>query len=224
MIHNDGFHNNAGFDLHARTTVDQFYSYIESAAFRVGETVVEIEQKQFYLDGVEHSYSELPISFGGESQYSMSIKEENRKKEIQVDLNDKSKVLFKFYKHYLTINMDTVHSDMGGAVGLLGEFPTGNMFDRDGLPMTDFEQMGFEWQVSPNDRKLFREDRSPQLPFEQCRMPTASRPARRNLRAKNQELFKQAQDACAHLSEGDNDLCLDDVMMTGDVGLAEHAW
>ena len=108
------------------------------------------------------------------------------------------------------------------ATGLMGDFSSGDMYSRDGEEILDFEHFGFEWQVNPTDPKLFRDARSPQLPYEQCRMPTAPRPARRRLR-ENSELFQQAREACASQEGSDFDLCVDDVMITGDLGIA-GAW
>ena len=70
------------------------------------------------------------------------------------------------------------------------------MVARDGEIMDNFDAYGFEWQVSPEDPQLFLEARSPQLPFEKCRMPTAARPSRRHLR-QNADLFDSASTACA---------------------------
>ena len=112
------------------------------------------------------------------------------------------------------------HSDFYGSAGMMGHYPTGAMLNREGEEMTDFTEFGFEWQVNLEDPVLFRQTRSPQLPFEQCRMPTAARPARRKLRGADAALFEAAREACAHVSGSDFDLCTDDVMATGDVGLA----
>lgn len=86
--------------------------------------------------------------------------------------------------------------------------------------MSDFDQYGFEWQVNPVDAKLFVDNCAPQLPFEQCRMPSATRPVRRKLRGADAVLFDEAAEACSHLKGSNFDLCIEDVMATGDVGLA----
>jgi hypothetical protein len=73
-----------------------------------------------------------------------------------------------------------------------------------------------------NTPRLFADaDRAPQLPYELCRMPTAARPNSRHLRA-NTALLQKAQSACsdAVTSAGDLELCIDDVMVTGELGLA----
>jgi hypothetical protein len=223
MVHSDDFHNKAGFDLHARTTMHSYYSYIESAAFRVGDYTVEIERDQFFINGVQHTKTDLPLTFGGDFKYTIAQTVDTETVEtFKVDLHEDSSIEFKFYLHYLNINVDGVNKDFMDSVGLLGEYGTGDMYSRDGALMTNFEEYSFEWQVNPEDNQLFRTARAPQLPYEQCRMPTHDRPARRHLRA-DRRLFEQAQVACAAQQGNDFDLCVDDVMMTGDVGIAE-AW
>jgi len=46
---------------------------------------------------------------------------------------------------------------------------------------------------------------------------------RRRLKSKKDEkgLLKQAKEACKYVKKGDRDLCIDDVMTTGDVEMAE---
>ena len=222
MVHSDAFHDHAGLDLHARTTIDTFYSYIESAALRVGDYTLEITQEGAYINSVLVAYDDFPMTFGDDYRYTLTmIQKDKYVKKIRMDLGDNSHIIFKFYKHYLTKNLAGTASDFGDSVGLLGEYGTGTMISRDGEEFDNFHEFGFEWQVSPEDPQLFREARSPQLPFEVCRLPTAARPGRRNLRASNNVLLDQAELACAHITGSDFNLCVDDVMMTGDLGLVE---
>ena len=87
--------------------------------------------------------------------------------------------------------------------------------------MTDMDELGLEWQVRPAEA-LFADERQPQLPYERCRMPSESsaKTTRRRLRAmQGSEIYKQASDACA--GAADFDLCVHDVVATGELGLAD---
>ena len=225
MVHSEQFHNGAGLDLHARTTIQDYFSYIETAALRVGDDTMQFFKDHFFLNGVKMSPADLPFSFGGDYKYTITAPVIEKKNPLyyqfyKVDLHEGSSLLFKFYKQYLTIDISAHPADFGDAVGLLGEYGTGNMISRSGDEMTDFQHYGFEWQVSPEDPKLFLDARAPQLPFEQCRMPSAARPARRVLRA-DTALREQANNACAHVGGSSFDLCVNDVMTTRDIGLAD---
>eukprot|EP00977_Amphora_coffeiformis_P028201 scaffold34878_cov183-Amphora_coffeaeformis.AAC.3 len=224
MVHSDSFHDGAGFDLHARTTIQDYFSYIETMAMKVGDNHMEFYNDHFYLNGMKLTPTDLPLTFG-DDMYTIEngvVEHGKNTKYYQyykVNLYESSSVLFKFYKKFLTFVIIGHPEDFADSVGLMGEFYTGDMISRDGERMHDFVEYGFEWQVAPADGSLFRSARSPQLPYELCRMPTGSRPARRRLRA-NTALYTEAQKACAHVSGKGRELCVDDVLQTGDIGLA----
>lgn len=225
LVHSKDFHEGAGLDLHVRTTIQDYFSFIETAALRVGENKLQVWSSEFVLNGMKHFSSDLPMTFGDKFKYTITelpaSEGQNPKfyKYYMVDLNGQSHIIFKFYKQYLTISVSGSQNDFGDSDGLMGEYGSGEMISRDGNVISDFSQFGFEWQVNPTDPLLFTDTRQPQLPFEACRMPTAARPVRRHLRA-NRMLAEQAHVACAHVSGSDFELCIDDVMQTNDIGLA----
>ena len=224
MVHSDSFHGE-GFDLHVRTTIDSFFSYIEAAAIRVGGHVLEVDSNKIYLDGEE---VEAPVAFkstDNKHDYLYKVVETKKNKKFTaLEADNREIVDFRFYKNYLTLSAKGTETDLYDAQGLLGSFQEGAMIDRDGKAFDrSFEEYAFEWQVNTlaGDPSLFVTDRSPQLPYERCEMPTQARPARR-LRA-DTALLKQAESACASAVGNANDfsLCVDDVMATGELGLAE---
>ena len=222
MVHSEKFHDGVGFDLHARTKIQDYFSYIETMALKVGNYRVEVHKDHFYLNDQKYTPEDLPIDFGyGYRIENGQIEHGKNKNYYQYyNVNVKgSSVLFKFYKKFLTFEITGHPEDLSDSVGLMGDYHTGDMIGRDGRKMYNFQEYGFEWQVHPGDTVLFREAKGPQLPYEQCRMPSNDRPARRRLRAAN-ALFEEAQEACAHLSGNGVDLCIDDVLQTGDIGLA----
>ena len=221
LAHSDRFHQHSGFDLHIRTTIYEFYSYIESAALQVGKFNLQVEQHGLTLDDKEVSYDSLPVSFGDEFQYTITLKEKDADHtKIRVLLHDHSEIFFTYYKHFLHILVSGNAKDFGDSVGLMGKYGTGELFARDGSIVEDFEEFAHTWQVNPEtDPQLFRQVRAPQFPAEKCRMPTVAAPSRRNLRA-NTEMFNEATEACSHKQGRHFDLCIEDVMATGDIGMA----
>ena len=139
-----------------------------------------------------------------------------------VILNDNARVAIRLTKGgFMTVDLEGGESDFGDSVGLLGNYHTGELLSRDGQQIEDTLEFGMEWQVRPEE-SLFMESRSPQLPYERCRMPTESfaKNSRRRLRsAENGELLAQAAEACA--GTVDFELCLQDVMTTGEVAMAD---
>lgn len=230
-MHSNKFHNEAGLDFHVRTTIlDDLFSYIESAAVRVGENVVEVHNGHILLNGVAHKDEDLPIAFGEEHKkykvYLADVERNNKgtikRRLYRLNLDNDTEIEFKFYKHFMTFKL-IGHEEFADTVGMLGEYPTGTMLGRDGKEMKSFEDFGFEWQVNMEDPVLFSKLREPQLPYERCRLPLASTvTTRRRLRGENGTLFESAQEACAAQKGSDFDLCVDDVMMTGDLELAKE--
>lgn len=224
MVHSDKFHNGAGLDLHARTTIQDYFSYIETAALRVGDVIMEFHKDHFYVNGLRFTPADLPMTFGDEYKYTVKKGEIEAGKNVNfyqyyaVDLGEDSSMLFKFYKQFLTIDISGNPKDFVDSVGLLGEYHTGAMVSRSGDSFENFAEFGFEWQVNPEDKYLFHEVREPQLPFEMCRLPTAARPSRRRLRSSG--IMNQAKEACAHVNGGSFELCVDDVVTVGDAGIA----
>eukprot|EP00977_Amphora_coffeiformis_P021080 scaffold8828_cov204-Amphora_coffeaeformis.AAC.1 len=222
FLHADAFHGH-GLDIHLRTTlVEEMYSFIEAAAVRVGGTIVEFHMEKILVDGLEYSYDMLPLSFSsGNHNYKIEPAKEGKGRIANLVLNNDSYVSIKFTKQFMTVNLSGSPVDFGSSQGLLGEYSTGKLLGRQGQLFTDTDEFGLEWQVQ-KDEALFADSRQPQLPYERCHMPSqsAARRSRRRLRsAQHTELYEQASNACN--GAVDYDLCMHDVVATGEVDLAE---
>lgn len=209
---------------------EHMYSYIESSAVRVGEDVVEVHNGRILLNQVEYKDEDLPLEFGqGKNMYKIylaNVEYKNsgdiRRRSYRLRLDDESKIEFKFYSRFMTFEL-IGHEDFADASGMLGAYPHGIMLDRSGKEMSNFVDFGFEWQVGPSDSTLFSDLRAPQLPYERCRVPTQSaQKARRRLLRGDVQLLENAKQACAQTKGGDFHLCVDDVMMTGDLEMAKE--
>jgi hypothetical protein len=79
---------------------------------------------------------------------------------------------------------------------------------------------GQEWQVRPDEPKLFaREDRAPQYP-EKCKLPKKSMAESRRL-AELSFTKEDALKACAGVPADEVKNCVYDVLATGDLSYAE---
>ena len=228
LVHSETFHNE-GLDLQLRTTIKDDYSYVEAVALRLGQYVLEFRKESVSIDGVDLKDEDLPVTFGMKHTYDLTYRTEpNRqgtreKRFYMLQLGDDSSMELKFYRHFGSVSISGHPNDFGDAFGMSGSFPDGDMLGRDGRSMKKNDNYGFEWQVDPvHDPILFRDARAPQLPFEQCRMPTATRTYRRKLRGASKLLYKQAKKACHAQKGADLEACIDDVLAVGDVGLGEE--
>ena len=225
VLHSEKFHNNDGLDFHVRTTMhDELYSYIESAALRLGEDILEVHNGHILLNGAEYKDEDMPVSFGGKTFDVTAIEQDGkggvRRRTYRLQVGSNFAIDFKYYKNLMTYHMNG-HEEFNGALGLVGAYPTGDMIGRDGRKIDNFIDFGFEWQVGLEDPVLFSDLRAPQLPYERCRMPTKAQTSRR-LRGVNRALTEQAQLACSHVPSSNFELCVDDVVMTGDLELAKE--
>lgn len=221
LVHSDHVNGDLPLDLHVRTTIRDHFSYIESAALKVGNTVFQLDSDKFFVDGNEHSDADLPLVL---HEFTIEpVKQQGVPKIYTVVLTDLSVINFKVIKNFISVSVSGHGHDFGQSVGLLGDYYTGEALGRDGRVMEDFEEFGMEWQVAQSEPMLFQQARAPQLPYAKCVMPTEMATGRRHL------LRNTVDDEFTALAEGvcntkeDFESCMEDVLATGDIDLA-GAW
>ena len=224
MLHSDHVNGGVPLDLHVRTTIQEnsFFSYIESAALKVGQTVFQLDTDKFFVNNEEYNDEHLPMEM---DEFTIeAMKMDGAAKIYSVVLTDTSTVKFKVIKNFLSVAVSGHEDDFAKSVGLLGDYYTGDALGRDGRLMDNFIEYGMEWQVAEDEPKLFREDRFPQLPEARCIMPSneAATGRRRLLRNKENHEFTASAERVCNTKE-DYESCMEDVLATGDLDLAE-AW
>ncbi len=225
------FADGLGLHIHIRTTrVDNphiAYSYISGVAVRIGSNILEIfENGEFIING-EESRGFEPVTLSGYN-ISISVKGSNKRiivfdldlfneRSIQIRSNTKNNMLF------VDVNGAFVDSE-----GLLGPLPMEDnklLLARDGITdLTGYwNTYGEEWQVKDTDFKLFQDgSRHPQYPNGCEYIADKSHHVRRRLQDTNQKVdIGVATKACSHLIDTMRGFCIDDIMATGDVELAE---
>lgn len=230
--------------IHVRTTIRRDeYSFIELVAMRIGSHIFHIDPKQFFIDHeLLTDDAVFPIQLEAEPNNHLGLAEIHQdvefgsdiqsitidkvgKKEYKFEWGTNSTIVVKAKGIFMNVKVDGGYGDFGKSVGLMGKYGSGKMLDRQGNPMdeNDFIEFGMEWQVRDDDPRLFMTDRPPQWPEEKCRMPSISNNVaeterRRNLRA-DTEFTKLAMKACE--GKYDFDMCVNDVLLSGELGLAE---
>jgi hypothetical protein len=118
---------------------------------------------------------------------------------------------------------DPLPADFIDSVGMLGRYGSGTLFGRDGYKVftkANINDFGQEWQILPEEPKLFENvDRAPQHP-DKCRLPD---PAARESRRLGERVVteEEAQEACSGWTESHQQKCVYDVLATGDLELAD---
>lgn len=241
LLHQDSQQDAPAVDIHIRTTIRDSYSYIEAAAVQLGSNVVEFQVSQhnvIYVNGQriladDNDNSAFPIvlSKNDASQKIVKVKTNDKwqRHMYHVQINRYTSAVIKYSRKFMTVSLQGSYG-LEQSVGMLGEYGTGDLVARDGITYMDESDysttFGWEWQVRTDgtDPILFQNTRAPQWP-QPCQMPIAT-PAqivqRRKLRGGG-KFYVAASEACAQHQPDHIELCVQDVLLTGDLDWAE-AW
>lgn len=231
LVKDPNFANGLGLDIHIRTKLVRFWSYIQSVAIRIGSDILELqgsadpEDYQFHY-WINYEYQAEIDFIGGFPVKGYSKKVHSHKNKFEIDLSSVFgnedgglKILISSFKEFLKVEFENASEEaFGKSVGLLGEFSTGKTLARDGSTVIDdFTDLGQEWQVLPADGKLFLESSIPQFP-EMCIEPEDPRGERRRRLAESKISVKEAEAACASLKDPiDRKDCVYDILATQDI-------
>ena len=217
LLHSEEFSDGLGMDIHIRTKHIRQFSYITSAAIRIGDEVLEVtgRNKLYYLNGIANA--ELPNTISG---FKITHKDVGDKQQTFLIHLNKQMLVVKTWKEFVSVKIEHAkHHDFGSSVGLMGSFGTGMHLARDGKTVIhDIDEFGREWQVLSSEPKLFQTIQMPQHPQE-CAMPPQSTVDRRRL-GEATITEEAAAKACGHVSPEDFDFCVYDVLATSDISMA----
>lgn len=224
LVKSAKFGNGKGLQIQIRTEIRHDWSFIATAAIKIGEEVLEVGGHAAYaMNGIVGE--ELKKNTDLQDLAGYPVKYFNygtRRHKFQIDLGDKQKLLVKIYNEFLAVGIEEAEeADFGDAVGMMGHFHTGEHIGRDGHIIQDNKEFGFDWQVREADAMLFREAQGPQYPTS-CRMPSPKAIKRRKRRLGESMIsYQQAEEACASWDEESREACIYDVLATGDLKMAQ---
>jgi hypothetical protein len=224
----NNFAKRAGIDLdiHIRTKMVRYWSYIKSAAIRIGDDILEVEGSVAKEDGLEkrhywtnYEYRGPLTEIGG---YPVTISPRNNLYTINLDKDfPGQKIEIKTFKEFVSVKIvGASFESFGTSAGIIGDFKTGKTLGRDGKTvLNDFNDLGLEWQVLPADGKMFHEMTSPQFP-ELCLVPEDPRGDRARRLAESEITMEAAEAACASLKDPlDKKDCVYDILATQDLDM-----
>eukprot|EP00526_Cylindrotheca_closterium_P008143 CAMPEP_0113659014 /NCGR_PEP_ID=MMETSP0017_2-20120614/32092_1 /TAXON_ID=2856 /ORGANISM="Cylindrotheca closterium" /LENGTH=653 /DNA_ID=CAMNT_0000573457 /DNA_START=20 /DNA_END=1981 /DNA_ORIENTATION=+ /assembly_acc=CAM_ASM_000147 len=219
------FAEGMGLDVHIRTKIVRYWSYIQSAAIRIGDDILEIQggtemntEAEYWIN-FEHlgdltTFAGFPV-----------IQESNKihRRSYTIDLNSKypgKKIVIDLYREFVRVKLGGGLDIFGNTVGLLGDPRSGDLLARDGVTsFDDYIDFGNEWQVLPSDGRLFRELAHPHFP-ERCLQPEDPQGDRRRRLAESSISIEQAEAACASLKDPLTIKdCVYDVLATQDLDM-----
>jgi hypothetical protein len=156
LAHSPSFGLGLGLDAHLRTSGRYDYSYISSAAIRIGSDVLEVGSfGEYFFNSIGNA--EMPAVMA--DRYNVTYTKINEKEshfEIQVEKDQHIRI--KTFKDMVSVDFDKATPfHFADSSGLMGDFRKGSKLSRDGSVMTDNNAFGQEWQgKTSNDRLIFR--------------------------------------------------------------------
>ena len=221
------FDEGQGLDIHIRTKIVRFWSYIKTVAIKIGDEILEIEGNADVDDAkarywINFEYQGDLKTLGG---FAVTQKFQSAYKyQYIIDLSSKypgQSIIVQIYKEFVRVKfMNGKEEVFGNTVGLMGDYKTGKTLARDGsTEINDFTELGDEWQVLPSEPKLFHEVSHPQFP-EQCIHPEDPRGERKRRLSESKISIEQAEKACNTLKDPLTIKdCIYDVLATQDLDM-----
>merc|ERR1740117_323202 len=230
LIKNNAFENGLGMDIHMRAAKYLSWSYVSTAAIRIGENIFEVigtlKGNKFWINGVEGRKEEIDSGNKEKtlittlSGYSVYYKQgSNGQGEFSIDLGEEDTIIIGAWKSYVRVQIDNAKDKhFRDSRGLMGSFSDGIKLARDNITvLEDLNVFGQEWQVRNSEPKLFRVEEGPQHPVK-CDIPS-SLDIRRRL-GESKVTLSDARKACANVNKDEFELCVFDVTITNDESTA----
>lgn len=215
LLEDPTFADDTGLTIHVRTTIRLDMSFIETAAIKFGNDILEVSSYGRYIvNGVDDA--DLDAAFK-DNKFSV-VHNMFSKKEHHFDilLNGLKALSIKAHKDIVSVTID---ARLPKSVGLLGDYNTGEKLARNGTMISDSNEFGQEWQVRGEEPQIFQSRREPQYP-QQCVLPGPANAAESRRLGANAISEEVAHEACSQWDREQQNMCIFDVMRSGDLDMA----
>ena len=218
------FKDGQGLRIHIRTKIQRWWSFVESAVVKIGDDTLEVmgglEDRRYFVNGKlgekVSSSRPMPFTIGG---YPVRYRGLNTHQfQFKIFLENDQNIVLKAVKDFMRVDIENPTKEtFGSSIGLMGSFEGDQMLARDGVTVLDDpNSFGLEWQVKQTEPMLFH---SEELPVEACVMPGVVEDTRRRLEGSIS--YEQAKIACSSVSSNVVEECVNDVMATNDIEMAD---
>ena len=221
MISDKNFANGLDIDIHIRTKIVRFWSYIQKAVVRIGNDILEVEGMADFSASYWINYEHMGEleDLGG---FPVTLNENTDRYTIDLgSLYPGEKIEIRTFKEFVGVKvLGASESSFGKSVGIIGDFGTGNTYGRDGnTVLNDFWELGQEWQVLPSDGHYFLDFSRPQFP-EKCLLPENPQGQHMRRLGESNITEEEAEAACAALEdEFSRKGCVYDILATQDLDM-----
>ena len=155
LLKKENVEEGVDLEVQIRTTIKDSYSYIESAAVKIGNDAMEFQMDAVYLNGEKKDDSAFPVDLGNGNKIT-KVNPSLAKGRQFFHITLLNRIILDVYstKHFMGVKVGGNSQYLDGSFGMLGDYRTGDMIACDGRIMNNFEDFGFEWQVTPSDPKI----------------------------------------------------------------------
>jgi len=210
------FGDGVGLDVHIRTKKTREWSYVDSAAVRIGLDILEVrggKKDTFWINGIQGNNNTEKLVINNYPIEYQHISEDSKK--FVISLGDNDSIVLTTWKSFVSVKIENPkHHNFARSVGLMGSFPEGSKIGRDNSIIEDFNVFGLEWQVLFTEQNMFHNIEGPQHPLT-CVIPS-SMEMRRRL-AESSVTLEEAEKVCSGVNLEDKEVCIFDVMATNDL-------
>jgi hypothetical protein len=215
LVKVEDFQKGLPLDIQIRTKARYEYSYVESAAVKIGDDILQVNAYGVYfLNGVESADLKGAMMAGLYPVTHVQKDEKTHVFNITLGSRPDQVIELKSFKDLVSVRPVQAYSDdFENSVGMLGNYHTGALLGRDGRVVIDHDEFGNEWQVTADEPKLFQ---SPSPIEGKCRMPSKTAGVER--RRLGETISEEAaRKACSEVDHIHFENCVYDVMATGDL-------
>ena len=212
-------------NIHVRTAIKTWWSYIETALVQLGEDTLEITggigQIPYWINGKKTE--DMQTGKAAIGDFLVEFKRINEHQtQTRISIHNTDAIGIETYKHLVRVNLkNNSNKSFNGSLGMLGAFPNGVKMARDGKTViNDPIEFGQEWQVLASEPQLFHTTEGAAAPGK-CLMPDTTEKAKERRRLGEAAITEeQAAVACSRVGEFDRDACIFDVLATNDKDVA----
>ncbi|CAB9510312.1 expressed unknown protein [Seminavis robusta] len=216
LVEDENFADGLGLTIHIRTKARYEYSFIETAAIKIGDSTLEVSSfGEYSLDGIAHA--DMPAEMAG--QFLVFHEEKSFKEHVfTIKTGETEAIKVTTFKDMVSVTVENAtDANFGSSVGLIGKLD-GTLVGRDGstvFQVEDHDLFGQEWQVLPSEPQLFQTPS--QFTGKTCVPPVATK----GRRLEETISMEAAKIACAHHKDEEmKDMCIFDVIAMGDLEVA----
>jgi len=226
LVHVATFGKGIGMDIHVRSEKMKIWSYVSSAAVRIGQDIFEViggSEAKFLTNGVEGKVKNtedgntLVSSISGFPIHK--TRESAKGSGFAINLGNNENVVISVWHLFVSVSFENPTSEtFQDSVGLLGSFQGGLKMARDCISIIkEVKEYGQEWQVQNSEPQLFHSTKDPQYPSK-CIIPSSTEMRRRL--GESELSMNEAKKACVNVNESEMNLCIFDVLATNDKFIA----